>query len=81
MEIVIHFMYSPYSLILLFSCSSGTMECRYHPNAASTQFQHPAPNVVYKMNFQKFIFASPAGIEINCLITGSIRPVSVATAP
>ena len=39
-------MYSEYSFILSSSWLSGTMECRYHPKAASTAFHIPAPMVV-----------------------------------
>ena len=38
--------YSAYSEILSLSCSSGTMLCRYHPNAARMPCQTPAPIVV-----------------------------------
>ena len=40
------------TLILSFSCSSGTMACRYQPRAANTECQHPAPMVVKSRNFQ-----------------------------
>ena len=40
------FMCSLYSSTFSMSLSSGTMVCRYHPIAASTQFHSPAPMVV-----------------------------------
>lgn len=72
---------SLYSLTLLMSWSSGTIVCRYHPIPANIQFQMPAPIVVYNMNFQKDIFAKPAGMDINWRTTGIRRPVSVAITP
>ena len=40
------FICSLYSFTFPISWSSGTIVCRYHPMAASTQFHIPAPIVV-----------------------------------
>ena len=63
------------------SCSLLTCVWKKTPIPTNMAFQSPAPRQVQSMNFQMFIFASPAGMDMSWRIAGIMRPIRVDVAP